>query len=242
MKSNSIIFPDTIFKKIGFPVLILFSFLMQVSAQGDGPHTFLLSPTGLWGINPKPTFLDQNFLPSGDILVKNAHINVNVFPTTFFHTLGIGGQFAQLMFMVNPGNANGNVEADVPGFPAPELNATGFGDGFIGFKFGLNDAPALNLAQYAKHTPQPSMSAYFRIWYSGTYDRTKPLNLGTNRTTFEIGLPMAFPMGKDIKHATYLEIYPSIRVYTANNDPTLITMADKSQQLPLFPQLMQKLQ
>ena len=234
MKFNSIIVPGTMVKKIAFPVMILISFVMQLSGQGDGPHTFLLSPTGIWGVNPKPTFLDQNFLPSGDILIKDAHINVNVFPTTFFHTLGIGGQFAQLMFMVNPGNANGSVVADVPGFPAPELNATGFGDGFIGLKVGLNNAPALNLMQYAKHTPQPSMEAYFRIWYSGTYDRAQPLNLGTNRTTFEIGLPMAFPIGNNTKKPTWFEMYPSIRIYTANNEPTIITQAYKSQQLPLF--------
>ncbi len=119
-------------------------------------------------------------------------------------------------------------------FQLRQLSATGFGDGFIGIKFGLNDAPALNLVEFSKHTIAPSMSAYFRIWYSGTYDRTKPLNLGTNRTTFEIGLPMAFPIGTNIKKPTWFEMYPSIRIYTANNEPTLITQADKSQQLPLF--------
>ncbi len=221
-------------KKAAISLLLLIAGFVQVIAQGDGPRTFLLAPKGVWGVNPKPTFLDQNFLPSGDILVKDANIQVNVFPTTFFHTFGIGGRFAQIMFMVNPGNANGSVEAEVPGFPTPQFEATGFGDGFIGFKIGLNDAPALNLAEFAKHAPVPSMTAYFRIWYSGTYDANQPLNLGTNRTTFEMGLPMAFPIGNNTKKPTWFEMYPSIRVYTSNNNPTLITQADKSQQLPLF--------
>jgi hypothetical protein len=215
-------------------LLGLLSNSINLKAQGDGPRTFLLAPKGLWGVNPKATFLSQNFLPSGDILIKDADINVNVVPTTLFHTFGIGGRFAQAMVMVNPGSANGTVVPDSPGVPAPELNASGFADGFVGFKLGLVGAPALSIAEFAKHTPAFSMNGYFRWWYSGSYDKTKPLNLGTNRSTFELGLPMAIPFSKNPKRATWLEVYPSIRLFTANNDPTVITMADKSQQLPLF--------
>ena len=167
-------------------------------------------------------------------LIKDADINVNVVPTTLFHTFGIGGRFAQAMVMINPGSANGQCVPDSPGFPAPELNASGFADGFLGFKLGLIGAPALSIADFAKHTPAFSMNGYFRWWYSGTYDSKSPFNLGTNRSTFEIGLPMAIPLGKNPKRATWLESYPSVRFYTANNDPTIITQADKSQQMPLF--------
>lgn len=222
------------FKQIAFLALIVFACQLQSSAQGDGPRAFLLAPKGVWGINPKWMNLNQNFLPSGSILVKNADIKVDVFPTSLFHTFGIGGRYAQLIFMVNPGSASGTVEPGQPGIPAPQLNASGFGDGCIGFKIGLNDAPALDLKQFASHPMQPSMSFYFRLWYSGTYDANKPLNLGTNRTSYEFGLPMAIPFGTNPKRATWLEMYPSIRIYTANNDPTVITQAEKSQQLPLF--------
>lgn len=221
-------------KRYFIVLLSVLQFSGLLSAQGDGPRTFLLAPKGIWGVNPKATFLNQNFLPSGDILIKSADIQVNVVPTTFFHTFGIGGRFAQAMIMVNPGSANGSVVPDSPGIPAPELNATGFADGFVGFKLGLVGAPALSIAEFAKHTPAFSMNGYFRWWYSGTYDKTKPLNLGTNRSTFELGLPMAIPLSKNPKRVTWLEVYPSVRLFTANNEPTVITMADKSQQLPLF--------
>jgi len=212
----------------------LISMSYHLKAQGDGPHTLLLSPKGLWGVNPKATFLDQNFLPSGDILIKGADIQVNVVPTTFFHTFGICGRFAQAMFMVNPGSAKGTVVPGSAAIPAPELSASGFADGFVGFKLGLIGAPALSIPEFAKRTPAFSMNGYFRWWYSGTYDKTKPLNLGTNRSTFELGLPMAIPFSKNPKRATWLEVYPSVRLFTANNDPTIITRADQSQQLPLF--------
>jgi hypothetical protein len=36
------------------------------------------------------------------------------------------------------------------------------------------------------------------------------------------------------KKSTWLEVYPAIHLYTANNAPTKITRADKTEQLPLF--------
>lgn len=215
-------------------ILGLFSNNYLLKAQGDGPHTFLLSPTGLWGLNPKWMDMSQNFLPSGNILIKNADLKVDVFPTTAFHTFGIKGRFAQVLVMVNPGSASGTVEANKPDLPAPQLNASGFSDGFVGFKLGLIGTPALNVMEYSKHIPAFSMMGYFRIWYSGTYDSKKPLNLGTNRLTYELGFPMGIPLGKDTKRATWLEVYPCMQLYSTNNDPTLVTMADKSHQLPLF--------
>lgn len=234
MENRPLPFYRKLEKSIAIAIVLLLIVNLSVYAQGDGPRTFLLAPKGLWGLNPKGVFLNQNFLPSGDILIKDADINVNVIPTTAFHTFTIAGRFAQVMLMVNPGSANGTVETEVEGVPAPHVSSSGFGDGFVGFKMGLVGAPALNIMEFAKHKPAFSMNGYLRWWYSGTYDKKKPLNLGTNRSTFEFGLPMSVPFSKNPKRATWLEIYPSVRIYTTNNDPTLVTMANTSHQLPLF--------
>lgn len=222
------------FSLVAFTLLLNGIFISNAGAQGDGPRSFLLAPTGIWGLNPKWMNLSQNFLPAGTILIKDADVKVNVFPTTFFHTFGIGGRFAQVLVMANPGSATGKVVADAPGFPSPEVNASGFSDGFVAMKVGLVGAPALNVAEFSKHMPAFSMTGYFRVWYSGTYDRAKPLNLGTNRFAFEIGTPMAIPLGDNPARATWLEVYPCIQIFTPNNDPTLITMGEKTHQAPLF--------
>jgi hypothetical protein len=221
-------------RKILFAIILTAMVSQGLRAQGDGPRTFLLAPKGIWGVNPKPTFLDQNFLPSGDILIKNADLHISVVPVTLFHTFGIGNRFAQLMVNLNPGSASGSVETPQPGLPAPHVSASGFADGFVALKLGLIGAPALDILQFSKHKPAFSMNGYLRLWYSGTYDRKKPLNLGTHRTTFEFGLPMAIPFGGNPKRATWLEVFPSARFYTTNNSPTLVTQADNSHQLPLF--------
>ena len=45
---------------------------------------------------------------------------------------------------------------------------------------------------------------------------------------------MNLQLGNNPKRPTWLEIYPAIHMYTPNNQPTLVTMANKSQQLALY--------
>jgi hypothetical protein len=203
-----------------------------VSAQGDGPKAFQLTPKGLWGINAKWMDLNQNLLPTGNILIKDADIQVDVFPITAFHTFGIKNTWVQLMAMANPGSASGSLATNLG--PTPTTNASGFSDGFVGFKVGLFGAPALSIEEFVKKEPSLSIMSLFRVWYSGTYDASKELNLGSNRTTFEFGLPVIIPFAKTLKHPIWLETVPSLQIFTANNNPTFITFAEKSHQLPLF--------
>jgi len=219
------------------PKLVILALVITTAslAQGDGPRAFLLAPKGIWGVNPKWMNLSQNFTPSGNILVKDADIKVNVFPITAFHTFGIGKTFAQIMVNVTPGSLSGTAFA-IPGVPVSKVNvnASGTADGFLGLKVGLVGAPALNVMEFAKHKPSFSMMGYFRWWYSGSYDENKLVNMGTNRSTFEFGFPMAIPFGKNPKRATWWEVYPAVRFHTVNNSPSFVTRANKSRQLPLF--------
>jgi len=100
----------------------------------------------------------------------------------------------------------------------------------------LINQPALNVKEYAAYKHKTfSLTSYTRIWYPGSYDKNKNLNLGSNRFTFELGLPMNIYLNKkNPKRATWLEVYPAIHLYSANTDPTNITGADKTEQLPLF--------
>ncbi|MFL0354283.1 transporter [Xanthomarina sp. GH4-25] len=214
----------------------LLVFSMPVFSQGDGPRAHLPSPKNVWAINPKYLHLDQNLLPNGNILVENADINVDVFPTTLVHTFNIKGKFARVFAMINPGSltATGNFEASSLQV-SKELSASGFSDGFVAFEYGLIGSPALNALEFAKHEPQFSLNGFLRYWYSGTYDSNKLINLGTNRSTFEIGTTMAIPFHKNLtQNATWLEIMPTVQFYTDNNDPARSSRANKVEQKPLF--------
>ncbi len=214
--------------------LLILIFTYSVFSQGDGPRAHLFAPTGVWAVNPKYLHLEQNLLPGGTILVKDANITIDVFPTTFVHTFAIKGKLARVFAMANPGSLTATF-SDQSGSINEELSANGFSDGFLAFELGLVGAPALNAIEFSQHKPQFSLMGYFRYWYSGTYDSNKLLNLGTNRSAFEFGTTMAIPFHKEAsQNATWLEIMPTVQFYTPNNNPARASSANEIKQDPLF--------
>lgn len=226
-------------KRILLVTLIAVLGIQNSIAQGDGARMILWGPTGVTGVIPKWIGLNQNITPS-NIFVKDADVHINAFPITAIHNFGIAGRFAQVMANAVPGNVTGTLiipptqDNQIP--TSVSIDANGFVDGFVGFKLGLINQPALNVKEYAAYKHKTfSMTSYTRIWYPGSYDKNENLNLGSNRWTFELGLPMNIYLSKkNPKRATWLEVYPAIHLYTANTNPTTITRADKTEQLPLF--------
>ncbi|HMQ67731.1 MAG TPA: transporter [Ignavibacteria bacterium] len=216
-------------------VLIIFCICSfgQVNAQGDGPRAFMLAPKGVAGINAKWMNLNQNFLPGSNILVESANLDINVFPVTLFYNFGIADHYAQALFMFNPGKATGSITSNL-NIPYDNQSVTGFSDGFLGLKFGLIGSPALDLLQFAKHKPDFSLMSYFKLWYSGSYDSSNALNLGSNRLTYEMGLPIVIPVFKSSKNPLWIEAYPFIQFYSTNTEPSFISRSEESYQKPLF--------
>ena len=216
-------------------VLLFWLSSQTIFGQGDGPRSHLFAPTGVWAVNVKYLNLDQNLLPGGNILVKNADIAVDVFPITFIHSFGLAGKLARVYAMANPGSVSAKADIQAYDYGTHELTASGFSDGFVAFEMGIIGAPALNAIEFSQQQPQFSLMGYMRYWYSGTYDSDDLLNMGTNRSAFEIGTTMAIPFHKDLKqNATWLEIMPTVQFFTDNDDAARSSFADKIEQDPLF--------
>ena len=220
-----------------FLAFLLFTTFI-VSAQGDGPRNLSWGPKGVTALTPKWLNLNQNISP-GNILVKEAKFRIDVFPITLIHNFNLGGHFAQVMLNAVPGTATGDLLGLPAGYPS-QVEASGFADGFVGFKFGLVNAPALNVMEFAKHKQSFSMFLYTRVWYSGSFDEKKPLNLGTNRMSFDIGPVVNVQFSDNPKRSTLLESYAALHLYGTNNSPSIGTSttppfyADKTKQLPSF--------
>jgi hypothetical protein len=223
-------------KRIILVVTIFTTFM--VSAQGDGPRNLTWGPKGVTAFIPKWMSLKQNITP-GNVLVKDAEFKIDVFPMTLVHNFNIGGRFAQVMLNAVPGSATGDLTGLPAGYPS-HVEASGFSDGFVGFKLGLVNAPSLNVMEFAKHKQSFSMFLYTRVWYSGTYDAKKPLNLGTNRTSFDIGPVVNMQFSDNPKRSTLLESYAALHLYGTNNSPSFGTStvapfyANESKQVPSF--------
>jgi len=226
-----------------FFCLLSFGFCIQtVNAQGDGPRAWMLGPANMFGIDAKWLNLEQNFVPSGNIFIPNAKLSVNVFPTTILYTFSLGGRYAMLQANITPGKVKGTVDLSQFGLGTQSVSNSGFSDGFFSFRLGLIGAPALSIGQFLMKKPGFSMMGMFRVWYSGTYESSVSLsnlsnliNMGTNRWTFEVGLPMAIPFGGNKKMPFWWETVPSVEFYTTNNDPSITSFgATKTSQQPLI--------
>ncbi len=208
----------------------------NIYAQGDGPRAELFAPTGVWGVNPKYLHLEQNLLPAGNILVEGANFEIDVFPTTFFHTFGIGANYARVLAMVNPGSgkATANINPQIP-VPIDELSFDGISDGFVAFEMGILNTPATNVMEFAKLEPEVRLTGQFRLWYSGSYDSSKLVNLGTNRFALEFRSSLLIPLFKSLEQKqTWIEFVPKLQFFTDNNDPARSSSASKIEQDPFF--------
>ncbi len=205
-------------------------------AQGDGPHTYLLAPKGVTGLNIKWLNLHQNISPP-NIFTPGASVKVNVFPVTFFHTFSIKGVYTQAYFMINPGTVTATATKVPPMLPIPEgakLISDGFSDGFAGMRVGLKGAPGLSVSSFIEEKMRFSLFADVRYWYSGTYDSKKILNLGSNRSTVQVSFPMAIPLNQNRERATWLEFSPSVEFFADNTDPSRGNNAQTISQAPLY--------
>lgn len=218
-------------KVYGLLFLPLF-FVSTILAQGDGPRSALLAPTGVFGIATKYVNLSTNLSPA-TILVEQAEFEIQLFPISAFYTFKIKNQFAQVLGVMTPATAQVGLNGVAPGLP-DNLKANGTADGFIGLKVGMIGAPGLSLQEFAQRAPTFSMFSYVRFWYSGKYDQEEFLNLGSNRFTIQYSLPMAFPLSQNRARMTWLEITPGIRFFTPNKTPQVLTQKNEIQQRPLF--------
>ena len=215
-----------------FVFLLLFSTPFITYSQGDGPNSHLLIPNNLLGLNAKYLYFQQNLSINGDILNTDLDLEAHSFPLTAYYTFGIKGNFVQATFMANPTTIklDANSSLSLP-FRDPSRKrsneVSGFSDGFIGLKVGMINSKVITLEEYETLKPRFFMASYFRYWYSGSYDKNENLNIGTNRSTFEYGLPMNIPIAKQGNSYTNLELFPSIRFYSKNKEVLLNPLSDQ---------------
>ncbi len=223
----------TIFKTLVFLFLTSSFVFAQV---GDGPESHFLKPKNMWGLNIKYLNLTQNLSLNGDYINPGLDIEVNSFPITAFHTFAIKGQHAEVVAMINPTSISSNLSLPLPSFNY-ENCTSGFSDGFVGLKVGMINSKAVSFEEFVAKKPEFFMMSYFRVWFSGSYDKNELVNLGTNRTTFEYGIPTTFPIRVKNNSTTSLELFPSIKFFTKNKEfketPNSVNYVEKTQK-PLF--------
>ena len=133
--------------------------------------------------------------------------------------------------MMNPTSISSRLDLPNP-IEDRVFDKTAFSDGFVGLKIGMINSKAISLEEYMKGDINFTMMSYFRVWYSGSYDKDELVNIGTNRTTFEYGIPTTMPLWSNENSSTSLElfqVYAFLQKQRCVNNPLLNVTAERTQ-------------
>ncbi|KQW86332.1 transporter [Brevundimonas sp. Root1279] len=181
-------------------------------AQDDGPRVYQLAPEGAQTVTVFWVVKRGDETPEPGSFIPGAEIDTDVVVFRYARTLDLGGR-AFTPFAILP---VGRVRAT----DAPE--SSGLGDAQLGATLGLVGAPALSREAYAAFEARFGVSVLARVFLpTGAYDAATPVNLGSNRAAFQLGLPTYLASGTSFRDPalTSLEVLPTLTFYQDNDQP-----------------------
>lgn len=189
-------------------------------AQDDGARVYQLQPVGAKTFTAFAVAKRGNEAPEPGTFNPGIDTDTNIFVLRYVETFDLGGlPFSP--FVIVP---IGEVESSGAG------RSGGFGDTQIGATLGLVGSPALSREDFASFRPGFGVSLFGRVFLpTGEYSNAQPVNLGSNRMAYQVGLPGAFTWGASYRDPslTTLEIFPALTFYEDNDDPFVGTRSSK---------------
>jgi hypothetical protein len=205
-------------------LLVLLSGAPLAHAQDDGPRVYQLQPVGARTFTAFAVVKRGNEAPEPGSFTPGVDTDTNLFVLRYVETFDVAGR-AFSPFLILPIG-----EVDATGSP----RSSGFGDAQIGATLGLIGAPALRREAYDVFDPSVVVSLFGRVFFpTGDYSALQPVNLGSNRTALQLGLPTTFAWGRSFRDRslTTLEVFPSVSFYGDNTDPFA---GSRNSKAPLF--------
>jgi hypothetical protein len=193
-------------------------------AQDDGPRVYQLAPVGAQNVTAFLVNKRGNESPEPGTVGPGSNIDTDMLVFRYARTFDVLGRPVTPFLIVPTG--------EVRSTGAP--HSSGFGDVQIGGTIGLIGAPALSPEAFAAFKPGFGLGVLGRIFFpTGAYSADKPVNLGSNRITYQVGLPLVYAVGSSYRDPalTSLEILPTVNFYEPNDDPFGARRIEKD---PLF--------
>jgi hypothetical protein len=193
-------------------------------AQDDGPRVYQLVPVGAKTFTAFAVAKRGNETPEPGSIDPGTDIDTNIVVLRYVQTFDLGSLPFSPFVIIPVG------EVKTSGAPT----SSGFGDAQIGATLGLFGAPALGPEQYATFRPGFGMQVLGRVFFpTGDYSAARPVNLGSNRRAWQLGLPLVFARGASYRDTelTSLEVLPTVTFYDDNDAPFAAARSSKD---PLF--------
>jgi hypothetical protein len=193
-------------------------------AQDDGARVYQLQPVGSRTFTAFVVVKRGNEAPEPGSFTPGVDTEANLSVFRYVETFDVAGRAFSPFVIVPVG------EVEATGSP----RSSGFGDAQIGATLGLIGAPALRREAYDVFEPSVVVSLFGRVFFpTGDYSGSQPVNLGSNRTAFQVGLPTTFAWGRSFRDPslTTLEVFPTVTFYGDNTEPFAGSQNSKA---PLF--------
>jgi hypothetical protein len=200
-------------------------------AQGDGPRAYQVVPDGTTLLSVYGMFLEGNQTADPGVVVKGADIDVSLGIVQLTHSFDFLGKQAAAFAVLPYGEVSGKVRS-------PSLNLrgsnSGMGDLIVGGIVGLIGPPPLSVPEFVAYDPGFALGVLAKVSApTGQYDAGDLLNVGGNRWTMTLGVPLGWYLGQsflDPRLAT-VELLPSLQIFGDNSDPL---GANETGQNPMF--------
>lgn len=196
----------------------------QARAQDDGPRVYQLTPVGAKVVTAFLVNKRGNETAEAGSTIPGARIDTDILVFRYAQTFDLMNR-ALAPFVILP-------LGEVRQSSAPA--SSGLGDMQLGASLGLIGAPALSPERFAAFKPGFGMGLLGRVYLpTGAYSAAHPVNLGSNRLAFQLGLPAVLAAGRSYRDPalTSLEVLPTVTLYQTNPDPFA---ADRSAKAPLY--------
>jgi hypothetical protein len=165
-----------------------------VHAQEFEPRTYAVAPVNINFIGIGYGFASGNVFMDPSLPVKNVEGDIHLVVTRYVRTLSLFRRPSKVKVIL-PWSAG-----DWDGFVEDEFrtrSATGLGDAKFVVETLFHGAEVLTPQEMKDYEPATSFGARLGVSApTGDYDRTKAINLGSNRWSFEAELGMATPLGR----------------------------------------------
>jgi hypothetical protein len=195
-----------------------------VRAQDDGPRVYQLAPIGAQTITGFAVVKRGNEGPEPGDVHPGSEIDTDIVVLRYAGTFDVAGRPLTPFAILPVG------EVRATGAPA----SSGFGDAQVGATLGLVGSPALNAKAFAAYRPGFGLAVLGRVFLpTGAYSSGQPVNFGSNRVSYQLGLPLSLANGRPYREPgfTSLEVLPTLTFYEDNPDPF---GADRSSKDALF--------
>lgn len=213
--------------------VLLASAAASAHAQDDGPRVYQLAPLGAKTFTAFAVVKRGNEAPESGDVVTGSQIDTNIVVLRYAQTFSLGGRQLTPFFILPTGFVRSTVRSATGEIVT---DSGGLGDVQLGGVIGLFGSPALAPDVYARFRPPLSAGLLVRAYFpTGAYSRDQPVNLGSNRHAFQLGLPTGIVLGQSYldTRLTTLELLPTVTFYDANAQPYGVERVTKAPQFAL---------